>query len=329
MKLFYACLIGIGFIFMGSVGLLFWSKARTPSINIPSLVAPTSTIDVPLFRYEPEEAFQAEQDGPVLSLPFTYQPLNSAPEIWPPNGSRLLLPARLRSTPDASVHAFIFLHDANTSDLPAEDLSLPFLKKALARVATTKNIVIMIPHHNGKSYDAFDVQTFSATALRALRTVIPEVTVIDTVVGGHGDATCNGTLTAVANKLTIPLRGVVVYDGCLVDVLTPTSSISTIGTSLLLNPDLIGMGGDDLVNVPGSQSRAELVRQEWKLFPFPCSPCVSSLETPVHCFGPRADFLRPNGTSLISFETRLDHKKSVGLMTNIAFCALYNEASAP
>ncbi len=269
---------------------------------------------------------RAQTTGDIDSYPFTYRPTGQPASVWPDASARLLFPNRLRSlTSPPRVRVFIYLHGNNSGDQPPESRYIPYLRNALQRVAGSKDIVVMTPHHNnaGNDYPGFNLNDFYQTGLRALQAVIPGATVQDVVVGGHSGATCNGG-PVILQALNSPLpgtRGVIAYDGCLGDVLTPTNASGGSGISLYLNPDTAGMGNDDPSSVSGNERRNAIVRRLWSLGSQTCPACAASAG--AQCYGQSAAFSRPGGGELISFETSAGHGPSVEKMTDIAFCAFY------
>ncbi len=263
----------------------------------------------------------------VFSVPFTYRPEGQPATAWPDGSARILLPTRLRSaTSQPRVRVFIYLHGNNDGNRTPEDRYLPYLQRALERVAGTKDIVVMTPHHNeaGDRYPGFNLADFYGVGMRALQSALPGATAVDVVVGAHSGATC-GTSPVILQALSSPLpgtRGVIAYDGCLGDDLTPENATGA-GISLYLNPDTAGMGNEDPRDVTGNERRNAIVRRAWSLGSHACPACVASSGANAQCYGQSASFARPGGGELISFETSAGHGPSVEAMTNIAFCAFY------
>lgn len=269
---------------------------------------------------------QAQSTGEVMTYPFTYRPAGQTAVNWPDNTARLMFPTRLRSaTSPARVRVFIYLHGNNDGNRTPEDRYLPYLRNALQRVSGSKDIVVMTPHHNnaGNDYPGFTLNNFYETGLRALQSVLPGVTVQDVVVGGHSGATCNGgpVLLQALNSPLPGTRGVIAYDGCMGDVMTPTNTTGGSGISLYLNPDNAGMGNENPRSVEGNETRSAIIRRLWGLGSQTCPACAASAG--AQCYGQSATFPRPGGGELISFETNAGHGPSVETMTNIAFCAFY------
>lgn len=271
----------------------------------------------------------SRRSGELDIVSFNYQPAGSSPDAWPANSARALFPARLRSEQNPRVHAFIYLHGNNDHNkTPEEGNYLRLLRESLERVAGSKNIVILTPHHlrAGNNYNRFQLQAFYDQALTAVRTVLPNITVTDVAVGAHSGATCQG-LPGFRQALSWggpSLRGVIAYDGCLGDVLTPSNFSVPSGVAFYLSPNITGeMGG---VPVRGNQTRNELVQRLWRLTPLTGSDkpaCASEAGVAVDVYAPQANLQRQGGGELVSFATRSDHATNVRAMTNIAFCALY------
>lgn len=278
-------------------------------------------------------------NGTVLTLPFSYLPTGQTVENWPANSARILYPARLRNVNGTRVHVMIYLHGDNSGaggNNTPEASYIPHLMPALEQVASTKDVVIFTPHHTaaGNAYPGFSLTTFYNEALTQLRTVMPGVTVIDTVVGGHSGATCKGgpVLTQAITSPTPGLRGVIAYDGCAGGALTPTAPAGALtpvnftpsgNVAVYLNPDLSGgMGRNSVPSATGgSTSRNLSVRAMWgNLTAQTCPVCARDLPS-VACYGRNAQFEGSNGGELISFETGAGHGGSVDVMTKIALCA--------
>ncbi len=264
-------------------------------------------------------AGQTSVSGNITRSTFTYRPAGGSPSIWPDNQAQLLYPTALTSISNPRVHAFIYIHGNNDASTPSASAAYTqLLQDALRTVAGSKNIVIMAPHKNLSSFAGFNLHTFYAEAQAALARVLPGATIADVVVGGHSGATCNSPvpmISAASNPLP-GQRGVIAYDGCLGDVLR-RSNFNPSGQAIYLNPDIGGgMGG----SVQGGRPRNEIVRTEWGLRQVSCPPCVATAGATAACYS------KDTGGSgeIFSFETRYGHGPSVGKMSQIAFCAFYN-----
>ena len=273
--------------------------------------------------------------GAVTSVPFTYRPASGGTAAdWPDNSARLLFPSRLSGTSNPTVHAFIYLHGDNSGDKTPEQRYITYLRPALEAVAGSKNIVIMTPHHNnsGNDYPGFSLSEFYTTALAALQTALPGVTVSDTVVGGHSGATCQGgpVIIQAVGGATPNLRGIIAYDGCAAGRYTaggqgldPTNFTPAAGVAEYIDADLSGMGHGNVSSPTGGTLQRNLaIRQLWGLSSQTCPPCAQAVGGTT-CYAPAANFQRADGGELIEFETSAGHDPSVGVMTNIALCAFY------
>ncbi len=286
-------------------------------------------------QYEMEKDSTTRQTSPssvgeVRSLPFTFLPSEGDAADWPADSARILFPERLLSVSSPRVHVFIYLPNGITPSQSPERADLPILKQSLEQVASAKDIVVFMPFPAkiGDAYPDFQLASFYEQALAILKTALPNASVIDIAVGGHGDATCEGA-HAFTQSLTLPkLLGVVAYDGCLGDTITPNTFSPPSGVAFYLNPDTNGgMGTQDPATVEGTETRAMIVNRAWRLHEQPCPACVAAVGSDAKCSAPNARFTRQGGGELISFQTRRGHRESIQEMTNIAFCAMYRDAS--
>lgn len=307
----------IGGILVIGMSVFFLARKNTSTPKNPPTENATNTQTV-------SSAF----DLHLTSYAFTHRPAGQPDSVWPDNSARILFPTRLEKAPAPSVHAFIYLPGTNPGDRLPEESYLAMLRSSLQRVAGTKNIVIMTPHHNqsGDTYPGFRLEDFYENAVRALHEVLPYAQITDVTIGGHDRATCGDhpvLLQAYDQSLSI-LRNIIAYDGCLGDDITPENTKNTSGISLSLAPDRFGMGKLDPTSVSGQETRLALVRRLWRFgsTPKPCPPCVSKIDTQAQCYGQIDSFRQPDGGSLLSIETSAGHDASVGVMTDIAFCGM-------
>ncbi len=277
----------------------------------------------------------------VATLPFNYLPAGQTIANWPADSARILYPERLRNVRDARVHVMIYLHGDNSGsdgNNSPEASYIPHLKGPLEQVAGAKDVVIFTPHHSaaGNAYPGFVLNTFYNEALTQLRTVMPGVTVIDTVVGGHSGATCKGgpTLRQAITGATPGLRGIIAYDGCAggplgdSQFLSPDNFSPPSGVALYINPDLSGMGHGSVPSATGGRTTRNLsVRSMWGNLSSQTCPVCARDQGSVACYAPNATYQRPGGGELISFETGAGHGGSVDVMTKIALCAFYANRS--
>jgi hypothetical protein len=267
--------------------------------------------------------------GSLEVVSFNYQPTGSTPETWPANSGRAMFPARLRSVQNPQLHAFIYLHGNNSgNEGPDTGRYLNLLRESLERVAGSKNIVILTPHHNGSAnaYNRnFDIQAFYNQAIQAVRSVMPTAGITDVVIGGHSGTTCEGLSgfqRAISNAPGT-LRGVIVYDGCIgyrlgSGIVSPSDLTVPSGVALYFAPALNGMGDDN--------NGYAIFNRNWSMSPVPgenIPACVADAGVRTTTLAPQPNGQRQGGGELYSFAMQTDHATNVRAMTNIAFCALY------
>lgn len=277
--------------------------------------------------------------GEVDKLSFTYRPSGQDAANWPDNAARIIYPKRLQNTSGARVHVMIYLHGDNDDNGTPESRYLTYLEPSLRQVAGGKDVVIFTPHHNrgGNDYTGFNVSQFYSQAMEKLATIMPGVTAIDTVIGGHSGATCKGGPVLVSGSGSLPnLRGIIAYDGCAGGPLTPTGQWLSpnnlnpgSGVAVYINSDISGMGSGRVASASGGQTQRHLeVRSLWGLTAQTCPACATQVSSGTTCYGRDANFSRERGSGeLISFETGARHGPSVGVMTNIALCAFYQNTT--
>ncbi len=273
----------------------------------------------------PDLPFQRRQEerNETVTYPFVYAPPtktttdHAGPEQ---REGRLIFPERLQRLTSPFIHVYLFIAET----LQQETDALPYLRHALEATADSKNIAIititMDPSERSVASPYYD-------GLRALRTFLPTAAITDTVIARKGGAPCqpDDLLRGISALPPTNTLGLILYDGCMGESITPDTILNPEGIALYLNPDLVGMGKEDPKTVAGNERRHELIRRLWQFgsVPKPCPPCASSLDAKARCFGQTPDFGSRDGSTLISIETSLGHMQSMEIMTDIAFCAFY------
>lgn len=293
----------------------------------------------------------AAAPGPITAQGFSYRP-TGATEVGFVENSQLLIPTRLTTAYRGAgatrprVHLYIFVHGLNENGNTIAQVTAPTtassynqVKQALAEIAGSKNVIVAMPHNmdrSGSTYmQGFNLNNFYTEAVAELtRTIgLTANDIDDLVVGGHSAATCQGPgnpllKQAITGAPLVRLIGVAAYDGCMGDTSSPdftaSSFVTPTGVSLLMNPDLAGMG----------LRRYQRIRDSWGLTRIACPSYVSnscSMATPPAdpngstiqrtcnaCYGKNVD-----GKQIVSFETVAGHKPSIFGMTHNVFRAFY------
>jgi hypothetical protein len=293
------------------------------------------TGDRPLFDTFPEDTLLEQESTPgVDSHAFTYIPKNQSSATWPESTSRLLIPHRLKRLPDPQAHLYIYLPTDNPSNASPEQSYLPTLSEVLEKIAPYSNVIIMTPHHyqGGDDYKDFDLGTFYKAGIEALQTILPNTTIVDTIVGGHESSTCKGgpVIVQALNGSVPNVRGVVAYDGCLSgkyetygQALSPQNITPPNGTFLYLGANTSGMGSETIQTESGGELlRPAAVQQLWKLAPKNCTACAQAVGI-QQCYEPLTRSEQSGSSPLMLVTYKASHKNAIRLMTSFTLCEFY------